>query len=173
MILTREIGLLMAIAIFFMVPAIKYTEGNLKLRFLFTVLSLSLFYLYYITFYSSLPINSGVIMVVLSNLAIFYLVSKIKNQNRISTLIRSGINFKYMIPLVIPVVFIATNMIIFNGVYPDIVFSDKFYDTTALRLDAFTDQNDRSPRYIRYNRRSPKDRYPFYCNSYGRDIYNI
>ena len=34
--LTREIGLVLAMALFFLVPAIKYTEGNLKLRILFT-----------------------------------------------------------------------------------------------------------------------------------------
>jgi hypothetical protein len=39
MALTREIGLVIAAAIFFLVPAIKYTESNLKLRALFTVLS--------------------------------------------------------------------------------------------------------------------------------------
>lgn len=148
MILTREIGLLIAIAIFFILPAIKYTEGNLKLRFLFTVLSLLPFYFYYLFFYSSDPINSGLIIVILSNLAIFYIATKIKNQNKFSSLVKPVNNFKYITPLFVPVIFIATNLIIFNGVYPDITFSDKFYEIINLQLDIFANQNDDHVEFI-------------------------
>ena len=130
MALTREIGLVIAVAIFFLVPAIKYTEGNLKLRALFTVLSfllpwtLSLKDLFEVGFINGTTIRLTALL--LSNLAVFYILAQLKNQNKFSSLITPVSNFKYIVPLVIPIIFIVTNMIIFSGPFPIFTFSGKF-----------------------------------------------
>ena len=71
MALTREIGIVIAIAIFFLVPAIKFTNNNLKLRGVFTVLSFLPLYLYYFVFYGYVEIFSGLLLI-LSNIAVFF-----------------------------------------------------------------------------------------------------
>lgn len=38
--LTREIGVVVSVAIFFLIPAMKFTQSNIKIRAIFTVLSL-------------------------------------------------------------------------------------------------------------------------------------
>jgi hypothetical protein len=130
MALTREIGLVIAVGIFFLVPAIKYTEGNLKLRALFTVLSfllpwtLSLKDLFEVGFINGTTIRLTALL--LSNLAVFYILAQLKNQNKFSSLITPVSNFKYIVPLVIPIIFIVTNMIIFGGPFPIFTFSGKF-----------------------------------------------
>jgi hypothetical protein len=130
MALTREIGLVIAAAIFFLVPAIKYTESNLKLRALFTVLSfllpwtLSLKDLFEVGFINGTIIRLTALL--LSNLAVFYILAQLKNQNKFSSLITPVSNFKYIVPLVIPIIFIVTNMIIFSGPFPIFTFSGKF-----------------------------------------------
>ena len=130
MALTREIALVIALAIFFLVPAIKYTEGNLKLRALFTGLSfllpwtLSLKDLFEVGFINGTTIRLTALL--LSNLAVFYILAQLKNQNKFSSLITPVSNFKYIVPLVIPIIFIVTNMIIFGGPYPIFTFSGKF-----------------------------------------------
>jgi len=130
MALTREIGLVMAVAIFFLVPAIKYTEGNLKLRALFTVLCflllhvLSLKDLFEVGFTYLATIR--LTWLILSNLAVFFIVSQLKNQNKFSSLIMPISNFKYVVPLVIPIIFIVTNLIILSGPFPVFTISGKF-----------------------------------------------
>ena len=130
MALTREIGLVIAAAIFFLIPAIKYTEGNLKLRALFTVLSfllpwtLSLKDLFEVGFINGTTIRLTALL--LSNLAVFYILAQLKNQNKFSSLITPVSNFKYIVPLVIPIIFIVSNIIIFGGPFPIFTFSGKF-----------------------------------------------
>jgi hypothetical protein len=130
MALTREIGLVIALGIFFMVPAIKYTEGNLKLRGLFTVLSFLLLYvlilkdLFEVGFIYGTTIRLTALL--LSNLAVFYILAQLKNQNKFSSLIKPVSNFKYIVPLVIPIIFIVTNVLIFGGPFPIFTFSGKF-----------------------------------------------
>jgi hypothetical protein len=130
MALTREIGLVIAMGIFFLIPAIKYTESNLKLRALFTVLSfllpwtLSLKDLFEVGFINGTTIRLTALL--LSNLAVFYILAQLKNQNKFSSLITPVSNFKYIVPLVIPIIFIVSNIIIFGGPFPIFTFSGKF-----------------------------------------------
>jgi len=130
MALTREIGLVIAVGIFFLVPAIKYTEGNVKLRGLFTVLSFLVLYvlilkdLFEVGFIYGTTIRLTALL--LSNLAVFYILAQLKNQNKFSSLITPVSNFKYIVPLVIPIIFIVTNMLIFGGPFPIFTFSGKF-----------------------------------------------
>ena len=142
MALTREIALVIAVAIFFLVPAIKYTEGNLKLRALFTILSFLPLYLYYFVFYGAVEITSGLLLII-SNIAVFFIVSQLKNQNKFSSLIRPVTNITYIVPLVIPAIFILTNVIMFNGVYPGIVYSDRYYDIVDIDVGIFATQSDK------------------------------
>jgi hypothetical protein len=138
--LTREIGLIISIAIFFMVPAIKFTKDNLKLRALFTVLSF--LPLYSLTFYDLLVNGISnimilrVIILLVANLATFYILYQVKNQNQFSTLIP---HFKYLIPLVIPLIFIISNMIIIKGPFPTLLFSHEFNQSIALYRQIFND----------------------------------
>ena len=129
MVLTREIGLVITTAIFFLLPAIKYTETNLKLRFLFTVLS---FFPLYILALKDL-IEIGItyttafrfIILLVSNFAIFGIVSKLKNQNKVSILVRSRSNLTLAAPLLIPGIFILINLITLSGPFPNITFAGK------------------------------------------------
>jgi hypothetical protein len=141
MALTREIGLVIAVAIFFLVPAIKYTEGNLKLRALFTVLSfllpwtLSLKDLFEVGFINGTTIRLTALL--LSNVAVFYILAKLKNQNKFSSLITPVSNFKYIVPLVIPIIFIVSNIIIFGGPFPIFTFSGKFSESLPTYREIF------------------------------------
>ena len=128
--LIRELGLIISLAILFLVPAIKFTHGNIKLRALFSVLSFLPFYV--LSFYSlfqngfTTTITIRLITLIIANIAVFYILTKVnKNQNHFTSLINRG-TIKYLIPLVIPLIFISSNMIMFNGPYGgyrDIIFS--------------------------------------------------
>jgi hypothetical protein len=130
MALTREIGLVVGVAIFFLVPAIKYTEGNLKLRALFTVLSFLLPYTLSLKDLFEVGFINGTIIrltaLLLSNLAVFYILAQMKNQNKFSSLITPVSNFIYIVPLAIPIIFIVTNLLIFSGPFPIFTFSGEF-----------------------------------------------
>jgi len=142
MALTREIGLVVSTAIFFLVPAIKFTGNNLKLRAIFTILSFLPLYLYYFVFYGAVEITSGLLLII-SNIAVFFIVSQLKNQNKFSSLIRPVSNITYITPLVIPAIFILTSVIIFNGVYPGIVVSERYYELVDIDVGIFAMQSDK------------------------------
>ena len=72
----------------------------------------------------------------------FFIVSKLENQNNFSTLVRPVSNFIYIAPLIIPTIFIITNLMIFNGVYPGIVFSDKYYQMVDIDVSIFARPSD-------------------------------
>ena len=135
--ITREVGLVISIAIFFLVPAVKYTEGNLKLRLLFTIFSVIPFYIYYAIFYASIQINTGLIVTMVANLGIFLIVFRLKNQIRFSKFVRCTPNFICVAPLLVPLIFIVSNILTFNGLYPSVSFSDEYYETVSLQMDAF------------------------------------
>ena len=137
--LVREIGLVVSLAILFLVPAIKFTRGNIKLRALFSVLSFLPFYA--LSFYEVFPftfdffeISNGftntitikLITLIIANIAVFYLLTKVnKNQNQFASLINIR-TIKYLIPFVIPLIFISSNMLMFKGLYPAFVFAEQF-----------------------------------------------
>jgi hypothetical protein len=142
MALTREIGLVISTAIFFLVPAIKFTGNNLKLRAFFTILSFVPLYLYYFVFYGAVEVASGLLLI-LSNIAVFFIVSQLKNQNNFSSLIRPVSNFSYITPFVIPTIFILTNLVIIGGVYPGIVYSERYYELIDIDVGIFAKQSDK------------------------------
>lgn len=142
MALTREIGIVISIAIFFLVPAIKFTNRNLKLRAAFTILSFLPLHLYFFVFYGYVEIISGLLLIV-SNIAVFYIVSKLENQNNFLSLVRPASNIIYIAPLIIPSIFIISNVMIFDGVYPGIVFSDRYYQMVDTDESLFARPSDR------------------------------
>jgi len=130
MALTREIGLVIAVAIFFLIPALKYTEGNPKIRAIFTVLSLLLFYILSFKDIAELGFTFAttvrIVVLLLINLAIYYLAYQQKNQIKFSSLILPVSNLKYMAPIFIPIIFITINMSTIEGPFPVFTFSGEF-----------------------------------------------
>ncbi|MDQ3966879.1 MAG: phospholipid carrier-dependent glycosyltransferase [Thermoproteota archaeon] len=124
--LIREIGLIISLAILFLVLAIKFTHGNIMLRALFSLLSFLPFYIlsFFALFHNAFT-NTGtirLITLVIANIAVFYILTKAnKNQVRFTSLIKIR-SIKYLIPFVIPLIFISSNMIMFNGPYPAFAF---------------------------------------------------
>src|SRR5207245_3462958 len=92
--LSKEIGLVLAMMIFFLVPAIKFNQGNLKLRVLFT--SFAFLPLYLLTFYdlyqNGLTYVIGIRLLTLSltNLGVYYIISHIQNQEKFSALLANS-----------------------------------------------------------------------------------
>lgn len=133
--LSREIGLVVSIAILFLVPSIKFTKHNIKLRAVFTVLSLLPFYI--LSFHDlsrygfTTTITVRLLLVIFVNLSIFYILVQIKNQFQFHTLRKY---IKYLVPLVIPSVFIISNIIMINGPYSVYAISHKV--DLAATLDA-------------------------------------
>ena len=128
--LTREVGLVLATVLFFLVPAIKYTEGNLKLRAVFTVFSLVLFYVLLFkdiielgfTFVTTIRI----VVLLIVNIAIFYLVYHQKNQINFSSLVIPLSNLKYVGPIVVSLIFVGINTIVIGGPFPVFTFTGDF-----------------------------------------------
>ena len=130
MALTREIGLVLSVALFFLVPAIKYTEGNIKLRALFTILSFLLFYvlsfkdLFELGF--TFATTMRMVVLILVNTVIYYILSRLKNQDKFFSLVKPISNIKYIAPIIIPLIFISINTILFTGPFPVFTFSSEF-----------------------------------------------
>jgi Dolichyl-phosphate-mannose-protein mannosyltransferase len=124
--LIREMGLVISLAILFFVLAIKFTHGNIMLKALFSLLSFLPFYVFgfFDLFqYGFITTNTiRLITLLIANIAVFYILTKVnKNQDRFISLIKLR-TIKYLIPFVIPLIFISSNMIMFNGPYPAFVF---------------------------------------------------
>jgi hypothetical protein len=130
MALTREIGLVIAVAIFFLVPALKYTAGNLKIRAVFTVLSLLPFYILSFKDFTELGFTFAttvrIVVLLLINLAIYYLAYQQKNQIMFSSLILPVSYLKYIAPIVIPIIFVTLNMSTIDGPFPVFTFAGEF-----------------------------------------------
>jgi hypothetical protein len=144
--LVRELGLIISLAILFLVLAIKFTYGNIKLRALFSVLSFLPFYV--LSFYDlssngfTNTVTVRLITLITANIAVFYILTKVnKNQNRFTSSINIR-RIRYLIPFVIPLIFISSNMIMFSGPYPAIIFSNEFIESGASWEGIFSVQND-------------------------------
>lgn len=137
--LTREIGIVISLAIIFLLPAIRFTEANIKLRALFTVLAFLPFYL--LTLYDIFQNEITTIMIVrllsiiLANFAVFFILSRIKNQSRFKVFLRS--NLKYLLILGIPSIFFATNMITIGGPFATIIFTSQFNESVGSYREVF------------------------------------
>ena len=137
--LTREIGVVVSVAIFFLIPALKFSQDNIKLRAILTFLSL--LPLYFLSLYDILAnglTNSmaiRLVSLVLANLAMFYISLHVKNQSRFNMLLRP--NLKYLIILVIPLVFFGNNIMTIGGPFATIIFSSQFGESALLYKNIF------------------------------------
>lgn len=145
MVLSREIGLILSIAIFFVVPAIKFTKGNPVLKGIFTVLSL--IPLYTLTAYdlsvagATYTIILRLLTLLIANIVIFVITLYIRDQESPKKLLP---NLKYLLPLAIPAVFIIGNIVMFNGPYPSVILSEEYSQSLAVFRDIFELQDDRN-----------------------------
>lgn len=145
--LIREVGLIISLAILFLVLAMKFTHGNIMLRALFSLLS---FLPFYVLGFFALSQNGftttntiRLITLLIANIAVFYILTKVnKNQDRFISLIKLRI-IKYLVPFVIPLIFISSNMIMFNGPYPAFAFfySNEYIESLAPYDAIFTSTN--------------------------------
>lgn len=140
--LCRELGLIFSIAIFFLIPVVKFTKGNFKLRLIFS--TLIFLPLYTLSLYDLVQTGTTVTIIlrlstiVVANCIIIFVSSTIKNQVHFKSLIISA---KYLIFFMVPLIFILSNIIMFSGPYPTIVFSPKFSHAIAEYRNIFEFQD--------------------------------
>ena len=82
-----------------------------------------------------------IVVLLLVNLAIFYLVYHQKNQNRFSSLVSPLTNLKYIGPIIIPAIFIGINTVVINGPFPVFTFSGDFTQMLPQFREIFNIQN--------------------------------
>ncbi|MDQ3966877.1 MAG: phospholipid carrier-dependent glycosyltransferase [Thermoproteota archaeon] len=144
MILSREIGLILSIAIFFIILAVKFTKENQILKGIFT--GLSLLPLYILSVYdlsavgATYPVILRLITLLIANIVIFVITLRIRAQERPKVLLS---NTKYLIPLVIPLIFIITNLLTFGGPYPSITLSEEYNQSFAVLRNILEIPDDR------------------------------
>ena len=106
--LSREIGLIISCALIFLLPAVAYTRDAPKLRAIFTFLTF--IPLYALSFFDVIShgftgtVIIRLLVVMIANIAIFYISTLIKNQNHFILLIKGNIKY-YLLPLVVPSLF--------------------------------------------------------------------
>lgn len=138
MALTREVGLVLATSIFFLVPAMKYSLNSSFLRLVFIVLGLSPLYL--LTFYDiirvgfTLTITLRFVVIIATNLILMFVSQGQSYKLRISFLIR---NYYFLFLLAIPLIYILVNLVTFGGPYPAISFSSKASETISVYRQIF------------------------------------
>ena len=138
MTLTREIGLVLSITIFFLIPSVKFTSNNTFLRLLFAVLSLSP--LYALTFYDIFRIGFTptvtirLTTLVVINGLILYLVNQYQNQTSFKALLSYS---RYLLVFLIPIIFIGGNFLLLHGPYPTLSFSSEFANSIKYYREIF------------------------------------
>ena len=140
--LCRELGLIFSIALFFLIPVLKFTNGNFKLRLIFS--TLIFIPLYALSLYNlsqtgtTITIALRISTVVVANSVIIFVSFTIHNQYHFKLLLTK---FKYLIFFIIPLTFILSNVLLISGPYPTIVFSPKFSHAVAEYRNIFNIQD--------------------------------
>jgi hypothetical protein len=144
MILSREIGLILSTAIFFTILAIKFTKENHILKGIFTGLSFLPLYILSVYDLSTAGVTYPVILrlmtLFIANTVIFVVTLRIGAQERPKVLLS---NVKYIIPLVIPLIFLITNLLTFSGPYPSITLSEEYNQSFAVLRNILEIPDDR------------------------------
>ena len=126
--LIKDFGLLISIFILFILPSIKFTKESSKLRAIFVCLAFAPFYgiiIYDILFNGfTYPTILRLLLVIGANVVTTYLTSQIKNQNYFRTLLGGNITY-YILPLVIPLVFLISNILLIGGPYPNFIIDNQ------------------------------------------------
>lgn len=135
MVFSREIGLILSTAIFFVTVTVKFTKENHILKGIFTALSLVPLYILAVYDLSSVGATYTIILrlitLLIANIVIFVITIRIRAQERPRELLS---NVKYLTPLVIPLIFIIINLLTIGGPYPAIMLSKEYNQSlTAFR----------------------------------------
>jgi hypothetical protein len=125
MILSKELGLILTWAILFVVLYVKFSSGNRKIRAIYSVAVFLPFYLLAINDFRYYGVTTHttfrLIEMSLGSVGLFYLLSHLTKGERSLLGFR---NFIYFIPLLVPVIFLAVNIVDIHGPYTAYVFSD-------------------------------------------------
>lgn len=138
LILTREIGLVISVAILFLIPSMRFVQKKTWLKVLLAMLSVSPLYL--LTTYDlarngftpTLSIRLASLLIL--NGAMIYIVLQFRDQYNSVNLFTSS---KYLIVLIIPGIFLVSNIFLFHGLYPTLSLSSEFNKSVVFYRDIF------------------------------------
>lgn len=137
--LTREIGVVVSVAVFFLLPAMKFSRNKFWLKVILTVLSLSPLYLLtlYDIFSNGLTNSMAIrlLSLILANAAILYISYHMKNQKQIKEYLVT--NLKYSLFLIFPLIFFVGNIISIGGPFATIIFSSQFGESAIMHRQVF------------------------------------
>lgn len=118
--LSREIGLVLSFFLLFMFPVIGFTKNNPALRAV--LIFIALVPLYGLSFYDvkthgfTYTVSVRLLTVIIANIIIYTITSKVYDQSPFSTLFR--LKFIYcLIPLCIPIILLISNITAIQGLY--------------------------------------------------------
>lgn len=140
--LSKELGLIFSVAVFSLLVYSKFSYGNPKLKIFFIILTF--LPLYFLTFFDLF--NYGItplllirlFTVLIANFALFHILSRVKNQETFTSLLH---NYRYFVPLLIPMIFILNNIITIHGPYPILTFSGSSNESYQSFRELFGIQN--------------------------------
>lgn len=125
LILSKDVGLLIAWAILFVVMYVKFSSKNLKIRSIFSILVFLPFYLLiindFLAYGVTLHTSIRLIEISLATAGLFYVLSHLTKEEKSTLRLR---NLCYFIPLLVPALFLTINIHDINGPYSSYVFSD-------------------------------------------------
>jgi hypothetical protein len=142
MALTREIGLVMGTAIFFILLAMKFNSGKLLPRLVFICLSLSP--LYVLTIYDvyasgiSYTILTRSVTLIGATCVLVFLGGYTRDRKPLSTVIK----LRFLFPFIIPMIVITLNFVSFMGPYPIMIFSAEHSETLQVYRAVFNTPDD-------------------------------
>lgn len=142
--LTREVGLIISVALFFLFLAMKFTHGSSRFRIFLIIMSLlPLHILTIYDIYTKGLTNTVVlraITLIAATAALQFLASLIKNQLGFIHLIPIA---KFLLPLSVPLFFIISNVMTIGGPYPSIILLSKsFNEALVLHREIFSIQDN-------------------------------
>lgn len=136
--LVREIGLIIAWSVLFSAFAIKFTRNRNYIKILLLFIAFSP--LYALTVYDiaangiTVLLSLRLSILIVGNICMFVISTRYKASLRFSNL-RNYLPF--FLILSIPMLFIASNLILMKGPYPTLMFSKEFSDSISEYRDVF------------------------------------
>jgi hypothetical protein len=125
MTLSKELGLIITWEILFVILYVKFSSANRKIRSIYSVLVFLPFYLLAINDFHYYGVTAHttirLIEISLASVGLFYVLSHLTKGEKATLGFR---NLIYFIPLLVPVIFLAINIIDIHGPYTIYVFSD-------------------------------------------------
>jgi len=146
LILSKDVGLLIAWAILFVVLYVKFSSRSLKIRSIYSILIFLPFYLLILNDFRSYGVTAHttirLIEISLATTGLFYVLSHLTKEEKSTLRLR---NLYYFIPLLVPAIFLAINIHDINGPYSSYVFSDSLNKSNVLyhTIMGFEDKHSR------------------------------